>query len=43
VYDYGFLVNGQTWVPDPFAPTVRDGFGGVNSRLALVAPGDLSL
>jgi hypothetical protein len=36
VHDYAFLVDGEHWVADPAAPTVDDGFGGVNSRLALL-------
>ena len=38
VHDYSFVVNGDYWVRDPHAPSVDDGFGGVNSRIALVAP-----
>jgi hypothetical protein len=38
VHDYAFLVDGTTWVADPFAQQVNDGFGGVNSRIALLAP-----
>jgi hypothetical protein len=38
VHDYAFLVNGTMWVADPFAQQVNDGFGGVNSRIALLAP-----
>jgi hypothetical protein len=38
VHDYAFLVNGTEWVADPFAQQVNDGFGGVNSRIALLAP-----
>ncbi len=38
VHDYVFVVNGQRWIPDPYAARVDDGFGGVNSRIALVAP-----
>jgi hypothetical protein len=38
VHDYMFIVDGQRWIPDPAAPQVDDGFGGVNSRLALVLP-----
>lgn len=37
VYDYAFLVDGSTWVLDPLAPTVSDGFGGANSRLSVLA------
>ena len=39
VHDYAFVVDGERWVPDPYAPGVDDGFGGVNSRLTLLAPG----
>jgi hypothetical protein len=38
VYDYSFVVNGSDWVPDPHAFQVADGFGGMNSRLALPSP-----
>src|SRR5687767_11116690 len=38
VHDYAFLVDGTEWVADPFAQQVNDGFGGVNSRIALLAP-----
>jgi len=38
VHDYAFVVDGERWVPDPKAPTVNDGFGGVNSRLAVMSP-----
>jgi 1,4-alpha-glucan branching enzyme len=38
VHDYAFIVDGDRWTPDPYAPTVNDGFGGTNSRLALVLP-----
>lgn len=30
-YEYRFVVNGTEWVPDPRAPSVDDGMGGVNS------------
>ncbi len=36
VHDYAFVVDGDEWVPDPTAPRVDDGFGGENSRLALL-------
>jgi hypothetical protein len=39
VHDYSFVVDGDRWVPDPYAPGIDDGFGGVNSRLTLLAPG----
>lgn len=38
VHDYVFVVNGQRWIPDPYAARVDDGFGGVNSRIALIIP-----
>ncbi|HEX6133880.1 MAG TPA: glycogen-binding domain-containing protein [Longimicrobiales bacterium] len=41
VHDYGFIVDGEQWVADPYAPQVDDGFGGVNSRLTVLAPTDL--
>ena len=38
VHQYGFVVDGQRWRIDPFAPQVDDGFGGSNSRLDVLAP-----
>lgn len=38
VHDYAFVVDGERWMADPDAIHVDDGFGGVNSRIALVAP-----
>lgn len=38
VHDYAFIVDGQEWRADPYAPHVSDGFGGTNSRLTLVRP-----
>lgn len=38
VYNYGFLVDGARWMLDPLAPQVTDGFGGANSRVAVLAP-----
>lgn len=38
VYDYAFVVNGETWRLDPLAPSVADGFGGANSRVAVLEP-----
>ena len=38
VHEYAFVVDGERWVADPTAPPVRDGFGGVNSRLAVLSP-----
>ncbi|HET9440486.1 MAG TPA: glycogen-binding domain-containing protein [Longimicrobiales bacterium] len=38
VHSYGFVVDGKRWVPDPMAPAVSDGFGGVNSQIAVLSP-----
>lgn len=38
VHDYAFVVDEQRWIPDPYAPQIGDGFGGTNSRLALMSP-----
>lgn len=38
VHDYTFVVDGERWVADPYAPQVDDSFGGTNSRLFLPAP-----
>ena len=38
VHDYSFIVDGEKWVPDPAAPAMADGFGGMNSRIAVLAP-----
>ena len=38
VHNYAFVVDGQQWVADPMAPAVADGFGGVNSQLAVLTP-----
>ncbi|HEX5727708.1 MAG TPA: glycogen-binding domain-containing protein, partial [Longimicrobiaceae bacterium] len=35
VHDYAFVVDGTTWVADPHATRVDDGFGGKNSRISL--------
>lgn len=40
VHDYTFLVDGERWVVDPYAPRVSDSFGGSNSRLFLASAGD---
>jgi hypothetical protein len=37
IHDYGFVVDGTRWVVDPSAPRTQDGFGGENSRLAVLA------
>jgi hypothetical protein len=39
VHDYAFVVDGNRWLADPYAPQVNDGFGGTNSRLALLLVG----
>jgi hypothetical protein len=38
VHDYSFIVDGEKWVPDPAAPAKADGFGGMNSRIAVLTP-----
>jgi hypothetical protein len=38
VHDYAFVIDGRHWMPDPHAPRISDGFGGTNSRLALLPP-----
>jgi hypothetical protein len=43
VHDYAFVVDGGQWIADPTAPAVDDGFGGVNSRLSVLLPGDSRL
>lgn len=37
VHSYSFVIDGEDWVPDPAAPAVADGFGGMNSRIAVLA------
>jgi 1,4-alpha-glucan branching enzyme len=37
VHEYGFVVDGERWTPDPLAPQVDDGFGGSNSRLDVIS------
>jgi hypothetical protein len=39
VHDYLFVLDGERYAVDPYAPRVADGFGGYNSRLALLTPG----
>jgi hypothetical protein len=36
-HQYGFVVDGQRWVPDPAAPAIDDGFGRRNSVLSVSA------
>ena len=38
VHNYAFIVDGEQWTPDPMAPAVSDGFGGMNSQLAVLTP-----
>ena len=38
VHDYTFVINGEQWVLDPYAPQVDDDFGGSNNRLFLPQP-----
>ena len=38
VHNYSFVVDGKQWVADPMAPAVSDGFGGLNSQLAVLTP-----
>jgi hypothetical protein len=38
VHDYAFLIDGTRWVRDPYALQVNDGFGGTNSRVAVLSP-----
>ena len=40
VHDYSFVVDGVRWVLDPYAQSVDNGFGGRNSRIALLPPDD---
>ena len=42
VHDYAFIVDGDRWIADPMAPAVADGFGGLNSRIAVLPP-DLAI
>jgi hypothetical protein len=43
VHEYAFVVDGDRWTPDPLAPAVQDGFGGTNSRIAVLAGDSRSL
>lgn len=38
VHEYAFVVDGSRWIPDPAAPAKPDGFGGMNSRIAVLRP-----
>jgi hypothetical protein len=37
VHEYAFVVDGEDWRVDPYAPQVNDSFGGVNNRLPMLA------
>lgn len=41
VHNYAFVINDEQWLQDPAAPVVEDGFGGMNSRLSVLLPGEL--
>lgn len=43
IHQYSFVVDGERWIPDPAAPVVSDGFGGMNSRIAVLTPDAKSL
>jgi hypothetical protein len=38
VHTYAFVIDGTRWMADPMAPGVDDGFGGTNSRVAVLTP-----
>ena len=38
IHQYSFVVDGVQWIPDPTAPSVNDGFGSLNSRIAVLTP-----
>lgn len=38
VHEYAFVIDGDRWTADPVAEQVTDGFGGVNSRVAVLVP-----
>ncbi len=38
VHMYSFVIDGEKWIADPMAPSVDDGFGGLNSRVAVLMP-----
>jgi hypothetical protein len=38
LHEYVFVVDGERWMADPMAPAIADGFGGLNSRVAVLAP-----
>jgi len=42
-HQYAFVVDGESWVADPAAPAVDDGFGRRNSIVAVIAQGARTL
>ncbi len=42
-HQYAFVVDGESWVADPAAPAVDDGFGRRNSVVAVIAQGARTL
>lgn len=38
VHEYAFVVDESDWRSDPAAPRIDDGFGGQNSRVAVILP-----
>lgn len=43
VHEYAYVIDGDSWQTDPLAPAVDDGFGGVNSRVAVLTAGERKL
>lgn len=43
VHTYSFVVDGERWIADPMVPSVDDGFGGSNSRVAVLTPDERKL
>jgi 1,4-alpha-glucan branching enzyme len=39
-YEYLFVIDGETWVPDPEAPSVDNGLGGRNSIVTVTGGED---
>ncbi len=35
-YEYLFIIDGETWMPDPAVPSVDDGIGGRNSVVVII-------
>jgi hypothetical protein len=38
IHTYSFVIDGKRWIADPNAPAFDDGFGGTNSRVAVLMP-----